>query len=94
MNVPPDQRAFLPGPRAAQRGSAAASATPGGDVPATQAPDPRVPLQWQGSAGFRAAHIIAAAWVLACLAVGVGVYAFAVRDDRASVAAIDARPVN
>ena len=54
-------------------------------APADDTLDPRVPREWQGSAGFRAAHFIAATWLLVALTIAVGVYIFAVRHDAAAV---------
>ena len=75
MNIPLDQHEFVTDARVASQRNA--DAPIGARQSTAVAPDPRVPLQWQGSTGFRVAHFIAAAWVLACVAVGVGVYLFA-----------------
>ncbi len=71
MNIPQNQRDFVPDAWVpSQRPDAAGQ-------PRDATPDPRVPLQWQGSTGFRVAHYIAATWVLACLSVGIGVFILA-----------------
>ena len=75
MSIPQNQRDFVPYIWVPSHRIADALAAV---APLTGAmPDPRVPLQWQGSTGFRVAHYIAAAWVLACVGVSVGVYLFA-----------------
>ena len=72
MNIPQNQHEFVPDAWVPSQRSADAA---GQQRDAT--PDPRVPLQWQGSTGFHVAHYIAATWVLACLSVGIGVYILA-----------------
>jgi hypothetical protein len=75
VNIPQNQREFVPDTWAPSQRSADAPDAAGQPRDAT--PDPRVPLQWQRSTGFRVAHYIAATWVLACLSVGIGVYILA-----------------
>ena len=75
MSIPQNQRDFVPHiwvPSHRIADALAAVAPLAG-----AAPDPRVPLQWQGSTGFRVAHYIAATWVLAGLAASLGVYIIA-----------------
>jgi hypothetical protein len=75
VNIPQNQREFVPDAWVPSQRSADAPGAAG--QPRDTTPDPRVPLQWQGSTGFRVAHYIAATWVLAGLALSLGVYIFA-----------------
>ena len=78
VNKPPNQQDFLVAAQVARQHMAKPVSSPHAYGSSTEnAPDPRVPLQWQGSTGFRVAHYIAATWVLAGLAASLGVYIIA-----------------